>query len=119
MDTLKRVIRSGGESITDFYERLIQPGLSSFHSAREDFEEMIGRLIKRGRLDPEEGKNLIEEIKNGTAQMQKRLDGPWNQLVDLVRGFSLLGGQVAELERQVEQLEKQIEELKDKGVIKH
>ena len=54
LDTLKKVIRSSGESLTDLYEKLIQPGISQIHNAREDLEKLIGRLIKRGDLEIKE-----------------------------------------------------------------
>lgn len=118
LDALKKVIRTGGSGLSDLAGRVIQPGLSSIASAREDFEKIISKLVKRGDLAEDEGKGIIGEIKVGTSQMQKRIDNSLHQFLDLVKGISLLGRQVSSLEKQVKKLEKEISVLKKKGVIK-
>jgi polyhydroxyalkanoate synthesis regulator phasin len=75
-------------------------------------------MSKRGKLEPDESKGLIKEIKNGTAQMQKRFDTSWQQVVDLVKGVSFLARQVEELEKQIEELEAELKSLKEKGAAK-
>lgn len=118
LDTLKKLIRTGGESISDLYDKLVQPGVNSILSAREDFETSIGKLIKRGRIKPEEGKSLIAEIKSGTGQIQRRFDNSFQQVLDVVKGMALLARQVEELEQQVESLENEVRNFKTKGTSK-
>jgi polyhydroxyalkanoate synthesis repressor PhaR len=113
LDALKKVIRSSGEGLTDLYERVIQPGLTQIHSAREDFEKLVGRLMKRGELGEEEGNSILKEIKQSKSLMQK----PFAQFFELVRSVVALGKQVSVLEKQVESLEKDVSRLKKKGVI--
>ena len=119
LDALKKVIRSSGESLSDIFERVIQDGASTIHSARAEVEKLVGRLVKRGRLDPEEGKGLLDDLKDGSSQMQRRIESSWQQATDLVKGLTILARQVDQLERHVEELEQQIAELKAKGVIKN
>lgn len=118
LDTLKNLIRSGGESISDLYDKLVQPGVKSILSAREEFEGTISKLIKKGRIKPEEGKSLIADIKSGTNQIQRRFDNSLHQVLDVVKGMALLARQVNELEQQIDTLEKEVRSLKEKGATK-
>lgn len=117
LDALKKVIRTSGASLSEIFDRVIQPGLTSIHSAREEVEKVVGRLVKRGRIDPEEGKSLVKELKNGSVHMQRRFEQSWQQVTDVVKSLVILNRQVSELEQQVEQLAEQIEQLKKSGVL--
>jgi len=118
LDALKKLIRTSGEGISDLAGRIIQPSISSIQTARDDFEKIISRLIKKGDLGKEEGEGLIKDIKAGTSQMQKRIDNSLSQFMDLVKGVTILGKQVSSLEKEVAKLEKEIKKLKKKGIIK-
>lgn len=118
LDALKKVIRTSGESLTDIYEKLLQPTISHITGTREEVEKVIGRLVKRGRVDPEEGHNLMADIKLSTTQMQRKIDGSWQQIVDALKGVSQIKRELARLESQVEELTNEVTRLKSKGVIK-
>lgn len=114
LDALKRLIRSSGESLTEVYERVVQPGLTSIQTAREDLEKLVKRLVSGGTLDEEDGSSLVSEIKQSSEKMQKKIDTSWHQAVDVIRGVAALTREVSELEKEVQQLSKEVAKLKKK-----
>jgi polyhydroxyalkanoate synthesis repressor PhaR len=114
LDSLKRLIRSGGESLTDIYGKVVQPGLSSVTSARDDFENAVKRMVKRGKLDEAEGSGLISDIKQSSEKVQKKIDASWQQVLEVLKGVALLSRDVTELEKEVERLTKEVADLKKK-----
>ena len=117
LDALKKLIRSSGESLTDMFEKVIHPGLTTIQTARDEVEKVIGKLVKRGRLDPVQGGNLVAELKEGTNQWQRRFEQSWTQVTDVIKSLTVLKKQVDELEDQVDQLTKAIEKIKKKGSV--
>jgi len=114
---LKRIIASGGESISDFVERHIVPGLNSFNNARREMERYVNKLIKRGRLEPEEGKRMISELfasgQRGLEEAYSRIDGRVTELLDSLKALATLSREVARLEERLDELEARLNSQTD------
>lgn len=62
LNALRNIIQSGGEKIVDFVQSSIESGVSSISHAREEAEKYIEKIIKKGDLSIEEGRNLVKEF---------------------------------------------------------
>lgn len=60
--TLRNIVQSGGEKIVDFVQSSIESGVSSISHARDEAENYIQKIIKKGDLSLEEGRHLIREF---------------------------------------------------------
>jgi polyhydroxyalkanoate synthesis repressor PhaR len=109
---LRRIIQTGGESIQDFVEKHIIPGVETVQSARDELAQYIERLVTRGAIPADEGKNLLRNFlansQKGIDEIQRLFDERVRQVVDRVRGYSSLQKEVAELEKKVAELETQL-----------
>jgi polyhydroxyalkanoate synthesis repressor PhaR len=107
--TLRRIIQSGGESISEFVDRHIVPGLNSLGHARHEMEKYVNRLIRRGKMDPEEGRRLLSEwfssSQKGLEEAYSRVDESINELLDTLRAMATLSRDVAGLEERLDELE--------------
>jgi len=114
LSTLKRIIQSGGESVSEFIDRHIVPGLNSVGHARREMEKYVNKLIRRGKLEPEEGKRLIADwfstSQKGLEGAYTRLDGRVNDVLELLRSMALLSKEVQRLEDRVDELETKLAE---------
>jgi polyhydroxyalkanoate synthesis repressor PhaR len=110
--TLKRLVASGGESISDFIDRHIIPGLNSFNQVRRDLEAYINRLIHRGKLDPDEGKRLLADLvgggQKGLEEATAPIEAKVNEMLDLLKSLATLSKEVGRLEERVEELESKL-----------
>jgi polyhydroxyalkanoate synthesis regulator phasin len=90
-------------------ERHIVPGLNSFNNARREMERYVNKLIKRGRLEPEEGKRMISELfasgQRGLEEAYSRIDGRVTELLDSLKALATLSREVARLEERLDELE--------------
>ena len=113
---LRRIIQTGGESIQDFVEKHVVPGYETFQAAREEVEQYIERLVSRGTLPADEGKNVARNFlatsQKGIDEIQRLFDERVRQLLDRMRGYTTLQKDVGELEKKVADLEAQLEQEK-------
>jgi polyhydroxyalkanoate synthesis repressor PhaR len=111
---LKRIIASGGESITEFIDRHIVPGLNSFSHARREMEKYVNRLIKRGKIDPEEGRRMLSDLvgssQKGLEDAYQRIDAKVTEMLEQLKALATLNKEVARLEDRVDELEAKLRE---------
>jgi len=109
LSTLRRIIQSGGESITEFVERHIVPGLNSFSNVRHEMEKYINRLIRRGKLEPDEGRRMMAElVSTGQKSLEEaytQVDSKVTETLELLRTMVTLSKDVARLEERLDELE--------------
>ncbi len=115
---LKRIIQSGGESISEFVDRHIVPGLNSLSNARSEMEKYVNKLIRRGKIEPEEGRRMMSEWFNssqkGLEDAYTRVDGHVSDLLDMLKALATLSRDVTHLEDRIEELEAKLAEY-EKG----
>ncbi|MDP8221900.1 MAG: polyhydroxyalkanoate synthesis regulator DNA-binding domain-containing protein [Candidatus Lernaella stagnicola] len=113
LSTLRRIIASGGESISEFVDRHIVPGLNSVTHARREMERYINRLVKKGKMDPEEGRSILQDLvsggQKGIEDVYSRFDSRVGEILELLRTIAMLSKDLAQLEERVEELEDRIE----------
>jgi polyhydroxyalkanoate synthesis repressor PhaR len=113
---LRRIIASGGESISEFVDRHLVPGLNSFTHARREMDRYVNRLVKKGRLDPEEGRHLVQDLmtggQKGIEEAYSRVDARVAEVLELLRSVATLSKEVARLEDRVEELEAELAAFK-------
>jgi len=111
---LKRIIQSGGESISEFVDRHIVPGLNSLNNARQEMEKYVNKLIRRGKIEPEEGRRMISEwfssSQKGLEDAYTRVDGHVSDLLDMLKALATLSRDVTHLEERIEELEAKLAE---------
>jgi polyhydroxyalkanoate synthesis repressor PhaR len=111
---LKRIIATSGESIGDFVDRHIIPGLNSFAQARREMEKYVNRLVKRGKLEPDEGKRMLTDLftgsQKGLEDVYSRIDERVSELLDLLKSLASLNRDLTVLENRIEELEKRLAE---------
>jgi len=109
LSALKRIIQSGGESIQDFIEKHIVPGLGSIQQTRDDVEKYVNSLISRGSLSSEEGRGLVKEFISSSQksidEIQKRFDERIKFVLERMRSYASLQKEVDDLEAKVAELE--------------
>lgn len=114
LTALKRIIATSGESISDFVDRHIIPGLHSFSQARREMDKYVNRLVKRGKLEPEEGKRMLTDLfaggQKGLEEVYSRIDERVSELMDLLKSMASLNRDLTELEGRIEELEKRLAE---------
>ena len=107
--TLKRIIQSGGESIQDFIEKFILPGLSSIQQAREELEKYINGLITKGSLSHDEGRRILRDLlatsQKNIDEIQKRFDERIRLVLSRMKGYTGIQQKLEKLEAQVSELE--------------
>ncbi len=115
--TLRRIIQSGGESITEFVDRHIVPGLNSLGHARREMEKYVNRLIRRGKMDPEEGRRLLAEwfssSQKGIEDAYARVDDSINELMEMLRAMATLSRDVTRLEERLDEIEAKLDAKKN------
>ena len=113
---LRRIIQTGGESIQEFVEKHIVPGLETVQAARDELAQYIERLVSRGAIPADEGKNLLRNFlstsQKGIDEIQRLFDDRVRQVLDRMRGYTSLQKDVSELEKKVVELEAQLAQEK-------
>jgi polyhydroxyalkanoate synthesis repressor PhaR len=95
LNTLRGIIQSGGEKIVDFVQNSIESGVSSISHAREEAESYIQKIIKKGDLSIEEGRNLIKEF----------IDDKLKTALDAVAVLPSLHSEIRALRKKIDLLE--------------
>lgn len=98
LSTLRNIIQSGGEKIVDFVQSSIESGVSSISHARDEAEKYIEKIIKKGDLSIEEGRNLIREF----------IDEKLKTALDAVAVLPSLHSEIRGLRKKIDQLENKL-----------
>ena len=114
--SLRRIIQTGGESIQEFVEKRITPGITAVQQTQKEVEQYVERLVSRGSVSPEEARNFIAgfltKSQRGLDELQRLFDDRIRGTMERVRGFASLQKEVARLEEKIAELETQLEEAR-------
>lgn len=114
LSALKRILQAGQDSVADFLDRLVTPGLQSIGHARGEVEKALDRLVSRGRIQEEDRQNAIREVYAGSQKsvedFSRRLEDNVTRFLEGVRGIATLVDKVDRLEKEVEELERLVRE---------
>ena len=118
LSALKRIIQSGSESIQEIVNRLIGPGLSAVHQARQEAEKVVERLARKGRLREDERQNLLSNISAGTQkgfeEFSRRIEENIKRFFERTNVVAQLTEKLEALEKEVKGLEKAVKEAMEK-----
>lgn len=98
LPTLRGIIQSGGEKIVGFVQSSIESGVSSISHARDEAERYIEKIIKKGDLSLEEGRNLIKEF----------IDEKLKTALDAVAVLPALHSEIRTLRKKIDHLENKL-----------
>ncbi|MDP8257043.1 MAG: polyhydroxyalkanoate synthesis regulator DNA-binding domain-containing protein [Candidatus Alcyoniella australis] len=109
---LTRFIQSGGESMQDFFDKRIAPGLSSLSTARAEFEKYIEKLVAKGHVSRDDGLRIVKDFVNsgqkGIDEVQHRIEQRSKAALKRLNALVSLQQEVEDLESKVDQLETQL-----------
>ena len=119
LSLLKDLIQQGGESI----QEVLQRGLHSVSSFKDEAEKQVQKLISRGELTMEEGQVLMKDWfqspQKSLDSLQKKIDerireaiGKFSGSANLSREIEALHKKLKTLERKIKQMEKRAKCLK-------
>lgn len=119
LNSLKEIIKNSGEQIQVFLDKKVLGGESPIGRAREEAEQYLQRLIKRGELTREEAVGIVRDIIEGTQKgwedIQRKMDETISEMVEkmarstpAVSEMGSLKDKIGELENKVSELEKKL-----------
>lgn len=95
LSTLRNIIQSGGEKIVGFVHSSIESGVNSISHAREEAEKYFDKIIKKGDLSWEEGRQMIREF----------VDDKLKSTIDAVSLLPSLHSEIRSLRKKIDHLE--------------
>lgn len=93
--TLRGIIQSGGEKLVGFVQSSIETGVSSISHARDEAEKYFEKIIKKGDMSLEEGRNMVKEF------IDEKLKGT----LDAVAVLPSLHSEIRNLRKKIDHLE--------------
>ncbi len=110
LSALKKIIRSGSDSIQDVVDRFISPGANSLMQAKVEVEKAVDRLVNRGKLKEEDRKHIVKELygqsQKSMTEIAKHVEDNVARFIDSLRPLANLQDRVSALEAEIEMLEK-------------
>jgi polyhydroxyalkanoate synthesis repressor PhaR len=117
--SLKRIIQSGGESISDFIEKRIAPGIGALQQGHKELEQKIEGLIALGKLPADDARHLMRDFlatsQGRIDELQRMIDGRVRGMLDRMRPAGGLPDRLRELEARVRDLEAELEAERTKA----
>ncbi len=111
--TLKELITQRGEQVRDFVDRIVHE--SPLSHAREEAEEKVQLLLRRGESARDEStrffKELVGNYTKAVEDVQKKLDDRVRDFSDRLAGFPAVIGDLGLLNDRLSAIEKRLEEL--------
>ncbi len=115
LDTLKKIVQHGGESIYDFVQKYVPSSPLPLTQMKEDLERNMDRLVKKGELTKEEAKNIVKDISSfpqrGVEDFQKKVDERIKQFFERLTKMNPTQNDIKKLERKLTSLEKKLSQL--------
>ncbi len=96
--TLRNIIQSKGEKIVDFVQNSIETGVNSISHAREEAEKYFEKIVKKGDLSLEEGRQMIREF----------VDDKLKSTLDAVSVLPSLHSEIRNLRKKIDHLEEKL-----------
>ena len=92
--TLKDIIHNGGESLVGFFQKSIEPAVSSISHARNEAERYIDKILKKGDDSIDEVRSFFDEKVKSTFEN--------------VSALPAVHAEMRSLRKKIEQLEKKL-----------
>jgi polyhydroxyalkanoate synthesis repressor PhaR len=108
LDVLRDIIRNGGESISGFIQREVQPRVTSL---REEAEASLERL--RRDVPGDKPRELLGTLQAMLLEWQGRVDGRVHAAVETVSQFPQIARELQQIAGRLGELESRIANLED------
>lgn len=107
LETFKKIIKEGGDTIKDLFEKTIDNSVTSFSKAKEAGEKVLDRIKD---LSPDEEGNIFKEVLHKTHDFSKKIDEKIKSTVESVTHVTQLQNEVRTLRKRIQHLEKKLTE---------
>ncbi len=104
LGVLKDIIRSGGETLTEFIQKEVTPRVTSL---REGAEASL-KLLKR---DPEKTREILATTQTALAELQHRIDERVRETLGKMTNLTSQGAELQRLQDRVAELERKLADL--------
>jgi polyhydroxyalkanoate synthesis repressor PhaR len=108
LDVLRDIIRTGGESISGFIQRELQPRVSSL---REEAEASLKLL--RGDVPGDKPRELLGALQAMLVEWQARMDEGLHAAVETMSAFPQIARELQQIASRLGELEKRIAHLEE------
>lgn len=115
-ELLKSWIRSGGGSLVQFLERLLED--TALKSLREDLEARVRKLLEKGNITREEANRLLKDLfqlgSHQVEEIQKRVDERIAEFLNRLAPHLKLGESLEEIRQRLLLLERRLNLLEER-----
>jgi polyhydroxyalkanoate synthesis regulator protein len=110
IDTLRGIIRSGGESLHELVDKIFQSPDGTIAQVKREANVQIQKILKKDL--PADPRAMLADLINLSQkryeELQKKIDHAITEAVDKLTGLSETQKKIEELTRKVETLEKKL-----------
>jgi polyhydroxyalkanoate synthesis repressor PhaR len=110
LDVLRDIIRNGGESISGFIQREVQPRVTSL---REEAE--AGLKLLRRDVPGDKPRELLAALQTMLMEWQGRVDERLHAAVETMSSFPQIARELQQIASRLGELEQRIEHLEEEG----
>ncbi len=114
--TLRDLIQQRGEQVRDFVDRFVHE--SPLSHAREEAEEKVQGLIKRGEVARDEStrffRDLLGSYTKGIEEIQEKLDARVHEVTERLSLLPTALADIKSVNERLDKLEKRLRKLEDK-----
>ncbi len=100
LQTLRQIIQSGPGQVVNFVESKIDSAVHSISQARDEVEDYLEKLIKKGDLSLDETRQLLKDF----------IDGKVKPKLESVSSLPTFQSEVRQLRQKIDQLEKKLKQ---------
>lgn len=105
LDTLRDMVRSGGEVVKDFVQRSLESGVKELNNAKDEVSSFVDRLVHHGSLSPEDRPSTINSIRHF-------IDSKIKPTVQNVQHLPAVNSELKTLKKRIGELEQQLAKKK-------
>ncbi|MBI5528309.1 MAG: polyhydroxyalkanoate synthesis regulator DNA-binding domain-containing protein [Deltaproteobacteria bacterium] len=113
LNVLRKIIQSGGDTISGFLTRKVQPQIVTM---REEAEKKINRLARQGGMSVRDGRKIIKGFADSAQKsidgLQKRLDQRVGSAVASLPTMRSIQGEIAVIQDKIHAIEEKLRKVK-------
>ncbi|HET7824080.1 MAG TPA: polyhydroxyalkanoate synthesis regulator DNA-binding domain-containing protein [Anaeromyxobacter sp.] len=114
LETLRDMIRHGGEVAQRFMEGTQAELRGRVEAVRAAAEQRVQSILKQGQQTSDRAKELVQTSQEAVAALQKKVDERVRAAVEGMSNLSEVRRSLDEIARRIESLEKKVDELAKK-----
>jgi polyhydroxyalkanoate synthesis repressor PhaR len=99
LPALKDIIHSGGGTLVQFFQKSLEPAVSSISHARDEAERYIDKIIKKGDDSIDEVRSFIDEKVKSTFENVSSLPSVQTEMRSLRKKIELLEKRLKKYEK--------------------